>query len=252
MLRLKRFAFFCSHILLLIFLTGKNSLSQNPEITVSGRATDAETGLPVSRMQIFNIRSGETVFSDSAGRFRVKCLKRDSLFFSSFGYAYRMVSFKDSAMHENYYVTLMLKKIGYELPNVTVYTKREFETIQHDAQKLGYNKDDYLLHGYEVLQSPITAMWQQFSRQEKDKRGYAQLMNNYRKNELVKEILRMYSGQGDIPVPDEEIDLFVDFCNVPESMLQHSSGYDIVRYMKTRLPAFESWLSAQKKKTGEK
>lgn len=155
-------------------------------------------------------------------------------------------------MHENYYVTLMLKKIGYELPNVTVYTKREFETIQHDAQKLGYNKDDYLLHGYEVLQSPITAMWQQFSRQEKDKREYAQLMNNYRKNELVKEILRMYAEQGDIPVPDEEIDLFVDFCNVSESMLQHSSGYDIVRYMKTRLPAFESWLSAQKKKTGEK
>jgi hypothetical protein len=159
-----------------------------------------------------------------------------------------MITFKDSSLRDQYKIDVTMKKIQYELPNVNVFIKRNFETIQHESKKLGYDKNDYMLHGYEVLQSPITALWQQFSRVEKDKRGYAQLMDTYRKNELLKEILRIYSEQGIISISDDEVDLFLDYCNIPVEMLQRNTSYEIVLYMKYKVRPFELWLSEQRKK----
>ncbi|MBA3648172.1 MAG: hypothetical protein H0W62_06420 [Chitinophagales bacterium] len=222
--------------------------AQNKEVFITGKVTDAETNKPVFRMQIFNLRTGRTLLSDTAGLFAFHAFKNDSIYFSAYGYSIRMVSFRDSALHETYRLRLRLKKIEYQLPNTVITPKRDFETVQHEAQKLGYNKNDYMLNGIEALQSPVTALWQQFSRMEKDKREYAQIMDIYRKNQLLKEILHEYIDQGIVSIAYSEIDLFVDYCNVPEPMLQNATQYDIVMFMKTQLPSFRIWLTNQQHK----
>lgn len=84
------------------------------------------------------------------------------------------------------------------------------------------------------MQSPFTALYQQFSNREKDKRGYAELMNKVHQRELQREILQKYIDNDVIPLKPDEISSFLDYCDIPEYMLKTGLEYDIVLYMKSK------------------
>ncbi len=210
------------------------AFAQELPLQLSGWGIDSITKRPIINLQIINKKTGERFFSDNAGYFRLKAGRDDSLFLTATGYASKTVSFRDSAYQEKYLVKFYLNKIQIELPNITVQSNREFDMIRRDALKLGYDKKDYTLHGYQVLQSPITALYQQFSHREKDKRGYAELMNKVHLRELQREILQKYIDTGVIDLNNEEISSFLDFCNITEYMLKTATEYEIALYMKSR------------------
>ena len=226
--------------LLVVFLSGclAGAFAQHSPIQLSGWGIDSISRRPIINLQIINKKTGERFFSDNAGYFRVKADREDSLFLTATGYSSKTVSFRDSVYQEKYLVKFYLNKIQIELPNIIVQSNREFDMIRRDALKLGYDKKDYSLHGYQVLQSPITALYQQFSNREKDKRGYAELMNKVHQRELQREILQKYIDTGVINLEQEEISSFLDFCSITEYMLKTSPEYDIALYMKSRFMAF--------------
>ncbi len=215
-----------------------NAFAQERTIRISGWGIDSMNKRPVINMQLINKRTQERSISDNAGYFQVVALQQDSVFLVANGYSAKTISFRDSVYKERYLVTIYLHKIQVELPAVEVQPQREFEQIHRDALKLGYDKKDYTLHGYQVLQSPITAIYEQFSHREKDKRGYAELMNKVHQRELQREILQKYIDNDVIPLKPEEISPFLDYCDIPEYMLKTAMEYDIVLYMKSKYYAF--------------
>lgn len=215
-----------------------NAFAQERTIRISGWGIDSMNKRPVINMQLINKRTQERSISDNAGYFQVVALQQDSIFLVANGYSAKTISFRDSVYKERYLVTIYLHKIQVELPAVEVQPQREFEQIHRDALKLGYDKKDYTLHGYQVLQSPITAIYEQFSHREKDKRGYAELMNKVHQRELQREILQKYIDNDVIPLKPEEISPFLDYCDIPEYMLKTAMEYDIVLYMKSKYYAF--------------
>ncbi|MBX7108212.1 MAG: hypothetical protein K1X61_06140 [Chitinophagales bacterium] len=215
-----------------------NAFAQERTIRISGWGIDSMNKRPVINMQLINKRTQERSISDNAGYFQVVALQQDSIFLVANGYSAKTISFRDSVYKERYIVTIYLHKIQVELPAVEVQPQREFEQIHRDALKLGYDKKDYTLHGYQVLQSPITAIYEQFSHREKDKRGYAELMNKVHQRELQREILQKYIDNDVIPLKPEEISPFLDYCDIPEYMLKTAMEYDIVLYMKSKYYAF--------------
>lgn len=217
----------------------KQAFPQGMPVQISGWGIDSMSKRPIINLQIINKRTGERFQSDNAGYFRFTAGTDDSLFMAANGYTSRTITFKDSAYQEKYLVKLYFNKIQIELPNITVQSSREFDLIRQDALKLGYDKKDYTLHGYQVLQSPFTALYQQFSRREKDKRGYAELMNKVRQRELQREILQKYIDAGVIDLAEADISSFLDFCSISEYMLKTSPEYDIALYMKSRYLVFK-------------
>lgn len=221
-------------ILLLLCSCLKNALAQEVTIRISGWGIDSMNKRPIINLQIINMRTQQKSFSDNAGYFQMVASPKDSLFFVATGYSAKIICFVDSIFKERYLITVFLHKIQIELPTIEVQPEREFELIHRDALRLGYDKKDYQLHGYQVLQSPITAIYQQFSHREKDKRGYAELMNKVHQRELQREILQKYIDNDVIPLKPEEISSFLDFCAIPEYMLKTALEYDIVLYMKSK------------------
>ena len=57
--------------------------------------------------------------------------------------------------------------------------------IQKDIDKLGYRESDYRVSTVDAFQSPITFLYQEFSRRERSKRLVAQLENEDRKRALL-------------------------------------------------------------------
>ena len=88
-----------------------------------------------------------------------------------------------------------------------------------------------MVHGYQIIQSPFTYLYELFSTREKDKRGYAQLMNEERKNELVTELVNNYISLGILNLETSEVNDFVDFAEIPEDFLKTTNEYDFVLYL---------------------
>ena len=63
--------------------------------------------------------------------------------------------------------------------------QRTLQEIQADIAKLGYNEKDYRETGINALESPITFLYESFSRRERSKRLVAQLENDDKKRELL-------------------------------------------------------------------
>jgi hypothetical protein len=225
---------FLIHLITLFSLLSNHAHAQGRVIEISAITIDSMSKRPITNVQVINKITGERFFSDSSGRFKSTAMKTDSLVITATGYSYKVLCFKDSLLRERYNLLIRLNKIQIELPNVDVLPRREFEEIQEDAKKLGYDKKDHVLHGYQVLASPITAIYQRTSRREKDKQGYAKLMNDVQRRELIREILQKYLDLGIFKLTSEEISPFIDFCNITESMLKNGLEYDIAAYMKSR------------------
>ena len=95
-------------------------------------------------------------------------------------------------------------------------------------------KEDYVLSGVDAFSSPITFLYQQFSRRERAKRHVAEMRNEDRKRELLKELLAKYVANEVIDLSDQDFDDFIDYCNVSDEFLKYSTQYEFIMYIKRK------------------
>jgi hypothetical protein len=133
---------------------------------------------------------------------------------------------------------------------VEIFAPRDLEQIQQDINKLGYNEKDYMLSGINAAQSPITFLYQQFSKKERSKRQVAIMENDDRKRELLKELFRLYVDYQIIELNNEEFDSFVDYLNVSDEFMINSSQYDFLIYVRDRFKDYKVQLRQKKQLQG--
>ena len=215
--------------LLFIFFNGR---SQNNSVRISGSAFDNETGNKLINILVVNKTNGNGTFGDKYGDYNILVGKNDSIVISAFGYSSYVFSLRDSILKTSYSISPILKKPLYYLKPVIIIAERELEDIEEDIKDLGYSKEDYMLSGIDAAQSPITFLYQMFSRRERSKRLVAELSNEDRKRRLLKELFRKYIDYEIIDLQDQEFDEFIDHCNVSENFMKSSSQYEFLMYIK--------------------
>jgi hypothetical protein len=99
-----------------------------------------------------------------------------------------------------------------------------------------------MLSGINAAASPITFLYQQFSKVERSKRQVAYLENEDRKRELLKELFRLYVDYEIIVLNDEQFDDFITYLNVSDDFLKNSSQYDFLIYVKDRFRDYKIFL----------
>lgn len=207
-------------------------MAQNDVVRITGSAFDNETGAKLINILVVNKTNGNGTFGDKFGDYNLKINKNDSIVISAFGYASLVFSLKDSLLKSSYSISPRLNKPIYYLKPVTIIAERELEDIESDIQELGYTKEDYMLSGINAANSPITFLYQAFSRRERSKRLVAELLNDDRKRALLKELFRKYIDYEIIDLEDDEFDEFIDYCSVSESFMKSSSQYEFLMYIK--------------------
>jgi len=208
-------------------------------IAVEGRVTDPENpAASFPLLMIVNKTTGRGAFGGAGGTFALSADKTDSLLVSVIGYETRSLCFADSAPCNPCRVTLALRKLQKDLEPVVIFPERDLEKIEEDIRKLGYDETDYRLTGIDAWSSPLTALYQAFSRKEKDRRRAAQLWNDQRRRDLVQELLRYYHRNDLIDLPQERFDDFTDFLRISDAMLKSWSQYEMAVYIKTMYALF--------------
>jgi hypothetical protein len=93
--------------------------------------------------------------------------------------------------------------------------------------------------GIEVLQSPITALYQAFSKKEKNKAWIAEQTFKNDQKKVVKELLRVYVAYDIINLSEDEFDEFINFLNVDESFLKTASEMELIVFIKDKFEHFQ-------------
>lgn len=217
--------------------TVKNSAAQAlPEaISISGKVADAENSsasFPV--LMIVNMTTQRGFFANADGTFTTVIGRKDTLAISATGYALKKMCFKDSLMKDNFQINILIKKLEIDLKTVDVFPQRDLDKIERDIQKLGYNERDYQLKGIDAWSAPLEALYQEFSKKEQDRRRAAQLRNDARRHDLLKELLRMYEKNNLVKLPYEKYDDFISYLQISDDMMKYWTQYELAIYIKSK------------------
>ncbi len=221
-------------ILFAIFLLNLN-LSYSQSVLISGRVIDFQyPQIALQQVMAINLETQQGVFGTDGNSFEITANKNDSIVVTATGYAPTKFCLKDSIFQPHYKVIIVLKRLSVNLDEITVRRKRELEQINNDIQKLGYKKSDYRLTDIEAWQSPITSIYQAFSKKERNKRKLAEMINRDNRNSLIKELLDLYQRSDLIELPREKYDEFITYLRLDDETLKLTSDYDLALYIRDR------------------
>lgn len=223
---------------LLLVVWTNLSLAQNVTIRVKGKVLE-ERGQPVPNSIVLNTRTQKGAFGGPDGSFVIECNKSDTLTITCLGYFSRQICFKDSAQKSVYYPRVFLNERTYSYATLNIFAPRDLEDIQMDIQSLGYNEDDYMLSGINAAVSPITFLYQQLSKKEASKRIVAQMENDDRRRDLLKELFVIYVDYKIIELSTEDFDDFITYLNVSDEFMKSSSQYEFLVFVKDRFQDYQ-------------
>ena len=210
-------------------------------IHVNGRVYDPATPKPdLNNFMIVDMETQHGFYGKADGSFSIDISKNDTLVIAVIGYEFVKYCFRDSIPKERYDLLVRLKRKEIQLPEVRVIAPRDLEAIERDIQRLGYNKRDYEISGINAIESPITFLYEEFSRFERLRRHNAQIVNNEKRRNLLKELLSRYVADDIISLSNDEFEHFIDFCDVSEAFMKSSTQYDFMVYIKRKFEMFEA------------
>ncbi len=225
--------------LLLFFAITITAQESQQTVHISGYAFDnKDAGRRLDDLMIINLNSGQGVFGKADGTFSISAGRTDTILVASTGYEYKRITVYDSIVQESYHIEVSLTKLNVNLREVVIFSARDLEKIYGDIERLGYKKRDLQIGGADALNSPITFLYQEFSKFEQLRRHNAERINNDKRRTLLKELLANYVSSDIFYLDAGEFDDFVDYCNVPEHFMKSATQYDFCVYIKYKFELY--------------
>jgi hypothetical protein len=230
---------FRKYFIFLLFISCANLLlAQSDSVIVKGKVTDKDNPYVWIPCMAINKTTGKGIFGDNGGRFTIKMKKSDTLIVSATGYIQQKFCFKDS-IQRTYSINVELQKKPIELKPVEVKPERELVIIEDELKTLKKEEVNKVT-GIYVIQSPITALYERFSKIGKQKNLVAEMEYEDKRKDLMKELLSKYVRYDIIDLKDDEFDAFIDFLALPDEFIQHAEQYDLIMAIKYRYEVFEA------------
>ncbi len=223
-------------ILLLIFFS--LDIYAQSIVTINGQAFDKETKLPLPKLMVINSRTNQGVFADAEGKFSITGKQSDTILFSAIGFLVKKVCIIDSIVKKKYYIEVLLQKLQYTLKEISVFASRNLNDIEKDINKLGV-KNNYFVEGLDAFGSPITYLYERFSKFAKAKQKVAEWENEDLKRDILKDLFHLYVKQDIIDLNDAEFDAFIKYLNLSDEFIQNATQFELVMAIKGKYESYK-------------
>ena len=187
---------------------------------------------------IINKRTNNGSFADAEGKFSIVAQQNDSILFSSIGFLIKKICLKDSMPKKQYYIEVPMQKLQYTLKEISVFATRDLNSIQKDINNLGV-KTDYSVEGLAGLESPITYLYERFSKRSRSSLKVAQLENQDLKHDVLIDLFRLYVKHEIIDLKDEDFDAFIKYLNLSDDYIQNASQFELSMAIKGKYESFK-------------
>lgn len=212
------------------------SFQQCERVLLKGRVVDSLRPNSFYNLMVVNKSTGKGVFGQPNGNFSAYVSEGDHVILSIKDYPkYHLTIMPDSNCQ--FLVYKYIDRLPQELKEVVVRPLKTLNQIKEERAELAM-RDTRIVSGIAVFQSPITALYQAFSKKEKNKRWIAEQEFKDDKIRIVKELLALYVAYDIIELDTEEFDSFVSFLNINEDFLKTSSEMELVLFVKGKYEHF--------------
>jgi len=214
------------------------SLGQScDKVLFSGRVIDSAQTQSFYNLMLVNRRTGQGVFGQPNGTFSIYVSNGDTVALSVKNYLLiKTVVVADSNCQFKH--TYYLERKFSELPEVSVRPLKSLEQIKEERQELAL-RETRTVTGVDIFQSPITALYQTFSKKEQNKRWIAEQEYHDDQRRIVKELLRNYVAYDIIDLTEEQFDQFISFLNINEDFLKTATEMELITFIQDKYEHFK-------------
>lgn len=205
-------------------------------VFLTGRVIDTMQTQGFYNLMVVNSTAGRGVFGQPDGVFNVYASPNDSITLSVKGYAmygFRIKADSNCQMH----ITGILDHKAVKIEEVVVRPLKTLQQIKEERASLSM-RETRQVTGIEVLQSPITALYQAFSKREKSKQWISKMEYKDDQRKVIKELLRLYVAYDIVKLDEEEFDNFIEFLNIDEDFLKTASEMELITFIKDKFEHF--------------
>ncbi|MEN9940538.1 MAG: hypothetical protein RL286_28 [Bacteroidota bacterium] len=233
---LKNFrSIFLLFIVLLSFQTALHA--QCDQVFISGKVLDTLREQNFFNLMVVNKSTGRGVFGQPNGHFSVYARPGDRIALSTKGYpVYEFVAKPDENCQCR--VEAYIERLPQEVQEIIVRPLKTLEEIKEEREALAL-RETRTVTGVNVLQSPITALYQAFSKKEQNKRWIAEQQYKDDQRKIVKELLRLYVAFDIIELSEADFDDFITFLNLDEQFIKTASEMELILFIKDKYEHFK-------------
>ena len=187
---------------------------------------------------IINRTNGRGTFGQPNGQFSVYVNDGDKISISVRGYDIidYTVRHNKACRIEKHFI---LEPKIQEIEEVIIHPLKTLNEIKEERASLAL-RETRIVTGVSALQSPITALYQAFSKKEKNKRWIAEQEYKDNQRKIVKELLRLYVSYKIIDLDENEFDKFIAFLNLNEQFLKTATEMELIVFIKDKYEHFIS------------
>jgi hypothetical protein len=214
------------------------SFAQCDKVFVSGRVVDTLRPQSFYNLMVINRTTGRGIFGQPDGYFSVYVRPNDKIALSTKEYPiYEFTAKPDSNCQCQ--VIAYIEKLPQQVQEVVVKPLKTLEQIKEERKNLVL-RETRQVTGIEALQSPITALYQAFSKKEQNKRWIAEQKYKDDQRQVVKELLRLYVAYEIIEMEEDEFDDFIIFLNADPDFLKTAAEMELVLFIKDKFEHFKT------------
>lgn len=205
---------------------------------VSGKIVDTLRLQNFYNLMVVNKTTGRGVFGQPNGHFSVYANTGDLIALSTKGYpVYQFVVKPDDNCQSK--VLAYIERLPQETPDVIVRPLKTLEQIKEERENLAL-RETRTVTGVSALQSPITFLYQAFSKKEQNKRWIAEQEFKDDQRRIVKELLRLYVAFDIIALSDADFDAFITFLNIDEQFIKTATEMELILFIKDKYEHFKT------------
>ncbi len=192
---------------------------------------------------LVNKRTGQGSFGMANGKFNIYALNSDTIAISVKGYDLTKFVVKADSNCQSKQVVGIYPKMR-TIGEVVIRPLKSLDQIREEREAL-VMRDTRTVTGLNVFQSPITALYERFSKRGKSIALSSELRYKDQKAQLLQELLRLYVSYEIIDLDEEEFEEFITFLNINEEFLKTASEYELITYISDK---FEHYLRTNEPK----
>ncbi len=202
------------------------------QVLFTGKVEDTLRPKNFYNLMVINRSTGQGVFGQPNGNFSVYANNGDTIALSITGYpVVSLIVVADSNCQSKEHIYIEGQE--QEIAQVIVRPLKSLEQIRSEREALAL-RETRMVTGIEVLQSPITALYQAFSKKERTKRWIAKQEHKDDQVNILKDLIRTYIAYDIIELSDDEFEEFIYFLNMDEQFLKTASEFELITFIQDK------------------
>lgn len=223
--------------ILYILISGQ-LFAQCDLIQVSGRVTDTTLGNYFYSLMVVNLSTKSGNFGNSDGSFTLKAHPGDEILLSVKRYYNITFTVPKASTTCKLDTLFYIRPQSHEFNTVTIHPVKTLSQIKEDRRSIT-KPEKYEITGLSAIKSPITALYERFSKKAKNKRKVELMQHQDDIRQIVKELLRTYVSYDVVYLNEEQFNGFIQFLNINEHFLKTSNDYELIIYIQHRLEDYK-------------